>query len=641
MSSWTPDHPGVGAPPELTSAELAAITDPAALLERAWALEPALRLSERSDVLDQFGRLLESGSELPDVPGRAWRLELAAERAIDAAANVRLEQAIELADEVLREASPSDAVAIARATLARGRAIVWTGTEEATRQGDRVLVEAAERFAALGHREWQGFTVFWRGYAVCFESGDLPRAVELIGEALTILGDDSPRRSTVLNFYADALVELGDFAAAEAALAESDLVADRDEDLKSRAYTAWTRAHIAAARGDAFTTERLLREVERGGGDWFETHIGLAFLTDAVQVLDRLGLDVQAREFLAKARARVEDDESIRQAQAIVMARSGDPWQALEALQDLVRGDWLDKRWIWRHTLLSAWATFRAGRDGAAELAAHAFEQAVGCGGIRVALAGEPELSRALAPLAELAGSAAARELLLDGDTFVVRLLGAPSVVAADGTEVELPAGMPGELVRMLALHPHGLPVDVVLESFFPEAPLDAARQRLRQVLTRLRAAAGELVVRDGEHLHLAPAWVDTRRFLATADRVRSMRRPRSVQEAYAALALWRGPLLPTDLYASWAEEARRELEYRHLALLDLVAADAAARGSHQEALTALDAAMTADPYDSRRYAKVSEQLFALGRRGTAEYLARRAGVELGDERRLGEASGG
>jgi DNA-binding SARP family transcriptional activator len=615
----------VPAPEVLTETQLAAMKDPAVLLNHAWALEPPLRLQERYAALDRLQELLDAGGPPPAPKGRSWQLELLAERAIDAVSNIRLDEARELAERVLKEAAPEHRIAIARATLAHARIFAWIGTDEATARADRLLGEAAAIFAAMGHSEWQGYTTFWRGYAVHFQTGNLPRAAELIGEGLEILGPDSPRRSTIISFYADSLIELGEFDAAEAILAEGLNIADRDDDAKSRSFIAWSRAHIASVRGDPLATERLLREVTRGAGDWFETHIGIAFLVDAAQYLDRVGLTDEARTYYEQARTRVPaSDEAILLARATLLGRSGDPVEALTALQELARGDWLEKRLVWRNTLLTAWATFRAGRGGAGELAARAVEQAVACGGLRVALAGERELTLALAPLAEQAGSASGRELMLDGRDLIVRLFGTPRVTRADGAAVELPPGKPGELVRLLALHEHGLPADVVLETFFPDATATAARQRLRQVLTRLRAAAGEVVVRDGETLRLLPAWVDVREFQALTEHARGICGPRAIQLAYAALALRIGPLLPSDPYAPWAEGVRDQVEYRHLTLLDLIAAEAAKRGSHQEALTALEAARAADPEDHHsRDAAIAQQLLALGRHGTAEYVSR------------------
>ena len=381
---------------------------------------------------------------------------------------------------------------------------------------------------------------------------------------------------------------------------------------------------MAAGRGDARATERLIREaeIEAMRSDWYGTHIGLSSRLEGAELLDRVGLDELARSRYAEAVAQAgEADEEVLQTGAVMCARSGDPWRALELLQELARCNWIEKRAVWRHTLLTAWATYRAGRGDAAPIAARAFEQAVGCGTLRVATVGEPDIAIALAPIAQSAGSSIARELMLDGRRLIVRLFGTPELTSADGRSIELPPGKPGELVRMLAVHEHGLAVEVVLEAFFPEVAPATGRHRLRQVLTRLRAACGELVVRDGDNLRLVPAWVDLREFRRASERVRSARGSRATQLAYAALALRTGPLLPGDPYAGWAQEARDQAEFRYLELLDLVADAASARGSHQEALTALEAAFAEDPEDDERRTAMAGHLDALGRHRAARHL--------------------
>ncbi|HEY4349338.1 MAG TPA: hypothetical protein VGM80_17310 [Gaiellaceae bacterium] len=613
----------VETPDELSAPQPAAIADPAALLDHACALEPLALWTERSAVLDRLQELLDQGAAPAAPAGRDWRLELLAERSIDAGRMLRLDEALELAAQVQREADHSHRTALARAQLAAGQALAWTGTEDATRKADRAFADAAERFAALGNREWQGSALLRRGYSVWFQSaGDLVRAEALIREALDTYEHGSRRIAAALGYYADVLIDLGELDAADRILDEARLLAERDGVGKALGEIAWTRAHVAAGRGDARGTERFLREAERLaiGSEWFDTHIGCSLLLDAAEVLARVGLGEQAQEYFERGRERAGiRNEEVMQTRAMLLGRSGDPLEALDALQELVRGNWLEKRRVWRHLLLTAWATFRAGREGAGELAGRALDQAVACGGVRVAQAGESELTMALAPLAERAGSAPARELLLDGRALVVRLFGTPGVARVDGTAIGLPAGKPGELVRMLALHEHGLPVEVVLESFFPGAPRAAGRQRLRQVLTRLRAAAGPIVIRDEDHLHLIPAWVDVREFLAVTDRARSARGPRAVELSYAALALHDGPLLPTDPYAAWAEELRDQVGYRHLATLELIAADASARGSHQEALTALESAAQYDRTSHGAGGRIAQQLEALRRARIAE----------------------
>src|SRR5579862_2209621 len=617
-------------PEEPSEPQVPAGAGPDELLERAWVLEPLAAWAERSAVLDRLAELLERGAAPKPPTGRDWSLELLAERAIDAGRMLRLDEALTLVGEVMQSADDSHHIAVGRAQLAAGQALAWTGTEAAAQEADRAFTAAAERFAAIGNREWHGSALLRRGYSVWFQSiGNLPRAESLIREALDTYEPGSRRIPAALSYYADVLTDLGKFDEADKALEEARLLAERDGVRKALGELAWSKASVAAGRGDARATERLLREAERETSDseWSHGHLGNSLLLDAAELLDRVGLTEQAWEYFERGRERAgEANEEVRQARATLLARSGDPLEALDALQELVRGNWLEKRRVWRHLLLTAWATFRAGRGGAGELAARAFEQAIASGGMRIAEAGEAQLTAALAPLAERSGSAPARDLLLAGRELVVRLFGTPSVVGADGVAIELPAGMPGELVRMLALDEQGRPLEVVLEAFFPDAPPAAGRQRLRQVLTRLRAAAGPVVVRDGDQLRLVSAWVDVREFLAATDRVRSARGPRAVQLAYAALALHDGPLLPTDPYAGWAEEIREQVEYRQLATLDLIAADAIARGSHREALTALENAEQHGPGNSDREARIAQELQELGHARAAEFLARRAG---------------
>lgn len=88
------------------------------------------------------------------------------------------------------------------------------------------------------------------------------------------------------------------------ALDEAQGIADRDDDVKTLAYLAWSRAALASLRGDALTTERLLREVERDARDWFQGSTGATFLADAAEMLDRLGLSKEADAYLARARDR-------------------------------------------------------------------------------------------------------------------------------------------------------------------------------------------------------------------------------------------------------------------------------------------------------------------------------------------------
>src|SRR5579871_761648 len=196
-------------PNELSDPNQIAATDPAALLERAWLLEPLAGWSERSAQLDRLEELLETAASPAPPPGRDWRLELLAERAIDAGRMMRLDEALALVGQVRRDADPSHEIALGRAQLAAGQALAWMGTEAAAEEADRAFAEATERFAALGNREWQGSALLRRGYSVWFQSvGNLPRAELLIREALDTYEPGSPRIPAALAYYADVLTDL-------------------------------------------------------------------------------------------------------------------------------------------------------------------------------------------------------------------------------------------------------------------------------------------------------------------------------------------------------------------------------------------------------------------------------------------------
>jgi DNA-binding SARP family transcriptional activator len=596
---------------------------PAELMEYAWANEAGLRLAARSAALDRVQELLDSG-DLLDQDGRDWPAELAAERAVDAARLVHGETAQELAAEVL--ATTTDPIALARATEALGRAFALVATDHANRRAESVLLEAVDRYEALGRTEWQGYALFCIGAAVHLQTGDLDACTRAMEHALAVLAPHSARRPTVLSFYSDMLIALGEWHRAEQALSEAEDLAQPRHDQTGLAYAAWSRAKMASARGDAMATVRYLREAERAAGDTFREHTLITFLADGAELLDRVGSTDQAEAYLRRAEQLDPQDIFVQQARAALLARGGDPQAALAALDAVEafdRGRWLDKRLRWRHTLLTAWATLRSGGD-AGELAARALQQAHESGGVRVALATEPELTTALAPPAEAAGSAHARALLLGKADYLVRLFGEPRIVRGDGSVVPQPSGQAAELLRLVAMHPYGVAVEVVLEAFFPDVADAAARHRLRQMLSKLRAGCGELVVRQDDRLALAPAWVDVHAFTQAADRARGARGSRAAQLAYTALAVWTGPPLPADVYAEWADSLHDRLRHRYLTLLDVVAADAKSRGSHQEALTALTTAIDENPDEPARYTAAVPHLRALGRHETAEHFEQR-----------------
>jgi DNA-binding SARP family transcriptional activator len=123
-------------------------------------------------------------------------------------------------------------------------------------------------------------------------------------------------------------------------------------------------------------------------------------------------------------------------------------------------------------------------------------------------------------------------------------------------------------LVKVLALAPaHLLDQDEVVSRLWPALPLAAAHKELQRAIKDVNKALGDgrSVVTEGTRVRLWPLgelWVDALAFTAHA------KHSRSLDHRTAALALYRGDLLPEDVDAWWTEPMRTRLRLMHLELL-------------------------------------------------------------------------
>ena len=196
---------------------------------------------------------------------------------------------------------------------------------------------------------------------------------------------------------------------------------------------------------------------------------------------------------------------------------------------------------------------------------------------------------------------------------------------SSGGRALDPPAGRPSTLVKLLALAEQPLRAEEAIEALWPDVDESTGRQRLRNLLNRLRTSCGELVQRDGETLVLGAG--RGRRARLRARRGRGARRRGRSARAWRATALarYKGELLPGDRYEAWATAPRERLQRRYLELLDLLAEDAVERGDVDEAIRLLDQAQVAEPLDEDRYLRAAELLLFQGRRGSAQSLVDRA----------------
>jgi ATP/maltotriose-dependent transcriptional regulator MalT/DNA-binding SARP family transcriptional activator len=603
---------------------------PQVLFHVARACEPVAAVRERTAILERLAALAAQSGDA------ALRRGVQAEQARDLVRDDDIDLGEELASRVLEHAQAEEVETRVRALDVLGRVQAWRRDPESLKRGERLLTEALETCRALGQATWAAQVVLPLAHNVHFARGDFELAIRLINEALAELKESSRHRAVMLTFLCDSLQNAGRYEECAASLAMALDLADRLGDDRSAAYAHWTAARSAAQQGHTATLLYELEATERYRGDWFEHCTGAEFLAEAAEFCDRVGRTDLAAAYAERAIHRREESPAIiNRALAAVAARSGDPFEAERALTDAATLYRLEPRERWRITLLRAYAALRRGDARAGALAARAYDEAAAIGHPDLPLLIERTVSDALIELAAASGSAVAFQLGGRGLHVAVTLLGRFGVTRG-GLAVAGVEGRPAEVVKVVAtLGPSTL--DVVSEALWPGADSDGGRQRLRNVLTRIRDAAGDLVIREGTLLKLADdAMVDANDFEHAARRavaLSSAEQSQWVAAARGALARYAGDLLPGDVYADWTLVRRDSLRALFLQLLDLLAAHHAARGDSNEAVQLLERATAADPYEESRYVMLVGIHRDRGATGRAVGAARRglaAMAELG-----------
>jgi ATP/maltotriose-dependent transcriptional regulator MalT/DNA-binding SARP family transcriptional activator len=596
---------------------------PRALLHLARACEAAAEARVRTDALERAGRAVADDEVLAR--------EIDAERARDLVRDGRVEEATALAERLLADAGADELQTRVRALHVLGRTLAWRGDADSLAAAEPLLLEAADLYQRLGYATGSAHARLALAYDVYTLGGRFDDAVRSLERALASLPLRSRLRGVVLAFHAEALVDLGRYEEAEASHAEASRIGTEFGDARTVAFTAWVRARVAARRGDGDRVRKLLAEAEAHPGEWLAHHSGVEFLAEAAVLHDEAGHTEESDGYLRRALERAEEaPRYVRLAGGAIAARRGDPAEADRLLAGVAAMPELEVRERWRVSLLRAHAARRAGDDGrAAAFARDAFELAAATGRPELPLVREPVLAAGLLEAAAGAGSAAAASLTPASVPLAVSVLGGLAVTRGSAA-LDLPPGRPALLVALLGARGGRVTADEAIEALWPGVDPASGRKRLRNVLNRLRSAAGEVVVRDGDVLALPSGTVvDAAAFEREArGALADPAAPEAPGRAAAALARYTGDLLPDARYEDWAAEPRERLRSRALALVDLLSLRAESDGEVDEAIRLLQQAIELDRLDETRYLRVAGLLLRQGRRGRAlETLRAAAGA--------------
>jgi len=191
-------------------------------------------------------------------------------------------------------------------------------------------------------------------------------------------------------------------------------------------------------------------------------------------------------------------------------------------------------------------------------------------------------------------------------------------------------------LVKVLALAPaHRIHRDVLGEQLWPDLEPEAIANNLHQALHSARSVLGQdrLVLRDGVVI-LGPngdVIVDVDEFAAAAVAALSSG---EVDELRRALEMWRGDLLPEDLYEDWAAGRREHVAGLRLAVAVKLADALVEQGAAADGVAILEPLALELPSHESVHRSLMSALVMAGRRldgaGVYERLRVRLDEELG-----------
>lgn len=189
-----------------------------------------------------------------------------------------------------------------------------------------------------------------------------------------------------------------------------------------------------------------------------------------------------------------------------------------------------------------------------------------------------------------------------------VRLFGGFEV-RVDGQAVDArawPRRKPQQLVKLLALEPtHRLHRERIADALWPALAAEPALNQLSKAVSQARRvfepgiglrAKSRFLFSDRQEIALQSpdgVWVDAHEFRRLA---RQALRDRDLLAAREALDLYRGELLPADLYEEWAAQPRESLALLRTDLLMKVATWEAEEGDDARASAALEELLLAEP---------------------------------------------
>ena len=392
------------------------------------------------------------------------------------------------------------------------------------------------------------------------------------------------------------------------------------------AVAAWGLAVTAARRGDLAATLRWVSTAEKTALGRADDMLGVPFLCDIAQVLGALGDLEGAQSYLQEARDRSPVFTGQLLSETFMLdARNGALGDVTAALERTSPKEW------WRAKLVAAYAmAFQGDLDGATRMLRDAERELASLGFSEFEALGEGRIHHALLamlrdaqqPAGESVAAPSERATTASVSESRVVVMGGPMTVMVGTAVLPIPAGNPQRLVGVIVASGGSVTIDQASEALWGDDDVERSRTRLRNVLLRLRRAVGDIVVRTGSGLRLAPAVTcdlyDFRRRAQDAQATARADPELAGELARVVLGERDDPVFVDFEYDEWAVAARRQIEQQRISLLDLLSVQAEDAGDLLAAQVLAERALVFDRYTDSRYVRLAELFTMQGRAAAA-----------------------
>jgi len=596
--------------------------EPALLLFRATAERDLGQIEHAAVDID---RAVELSRRAPPTLRHRVEVEAARARLTEGDADA----AVSIAERALAELGAGEERTYARAYDLLGQAAAMSDHRADLQRAAECYQVAAAAWDSCGEHARARTTRCDLAMSALVPLGRYDEALSVLAQLLASADVSDAERSWMMVMEGFALCNANRLDAAAARFDRISELGAVQNNPRLVATAAWGHAIIAARRYERAAALQRFMAAENTALGAADDVLGVPFLCDAATVLGALGELEVAEHYLQRViERRPMFTDQVASTQYVLQARRGIIGDTDAALRSTQPAEW------WRVHLVTAAAYAQQHDDAAA--ARHAGETerelvALGVGdadslGERLAV----EQLRRASPPARLLDAGAAAPRAMTGAPAAptpaptpapapvragpyVTVLGGPMTVHEGAEEHPIPAGNQQRLIGVIVAAGGSASLDQISDAVWPGDPVNASRARLRNVLMRLRRGGGELLVRAGVGVRLAPGvgcdLLDFEREASDATAAARADPDLAGRLAAHALRLVEGSAFVDFEYEDWADNARRRVEQQMISLFDLLSVQAEDSGDLPAAQAYAERALRLDRYSDSRYVRLSELL--------------------------------